>query len=105
MVTVHGSESQLLRKVMEACALYGHPMRRNSGRRGNVQMCEPGTPDIEVMLPGGRVAWLELKTPTGKARDTQKAWHARAARFGHVVHVVRSVDEAVAAVRIAMGNR
>lgn len=107
----HGTEAQLLRAVMlELGRLPGvRPMRRNAGltvlqtatSRRAIKGCEPGTPDVEVMLSGGRVVWLELKTATGRVTPTQAAWHERARAMGHTVHVVRTVDEAMAAVRAA----
>ncbi len=105
MTSLTGSEGQLLTRVMEALSLLQgcRPMRRNSGgRRGRVWLCEEGTPDIEVMLRGGRVAWIELKTATGTVSDAQKLWHAAAGEMGHVVHVVRTVQGAIDAVREEM---
>ncbi len=74
--------------------------RLNSGgRRGRIQLCESGTPDIEVFLPGSRVLHIEVKgTKDTKVSPAQLAWHERADRLGHVVHVVRTVQEAVDAV-------
>ena len=106
-------EGQLLRSVMRALQLLPgcHPMRRNAGltivgkgpNRRAIKGCEPGTPDIAVMLNGGRMVWLELKTAKGRLSRSQAAWHEMARGMGHTVHVARSVDEAVAAVREAMG--
>lgn len=67
-----------------------------------IRGCEPGTPDVEVMLPGERVIYLECKTATGRLSPAQRAWHAMAARLGHTVVVVRTIPEAVAAVRAAL---
>ncbi len=102
-------ESDLLREVMRVLATMRdvHPMRRNAGKRRSRSPngCEPGTPDIEVMLPGGRVVWLELKTAEGNPSDVQTEWHAMARSMGHTVHVVRSVEEAVGAVVDALEAR
>jgi hypothetical protein len=45
------------------------------------------------------VLWLEVKTPSGILSADQVAWHARAAERGHAVRVVKSVSDAIAAVR------
>lgn len=107
------SESDLLRATLRAIEwLPGvHALRLNAGltvlgtgkNKRAIKGCEPGTPDIEVMLMGGRVIWLECKTPKGRLSKSQVAWHAMASKLGHRVRVVRSVDEAVAAVREATG--
>jgi hypothetical protein len=60
-----------------------------------VRSGEPGMPD--TLLPA--LGWLETKTLTGELSASQVAWHARALREGVRVAVVRSVAEAVAAVR------
>lgn len=83
-----------------------HALRLNAGvlvipgqRRRVVRGVEPGTPDILVMLPGGRVVWLECKTERGTVTSVQHAWHARAGSMGHEVYVVRSVQDALQAIR------
>lgn len=55
-------------------------------------MCEKvvpnrwGIPDRLVLLPGGRIYLVELKTASGTIRPAQSVWHRKAARLG--VHVV-----------------
>ena len=51
-----------------------------------------GTPDICVMLPYGRVGWMELKTSSraGNRSPKQKGFEARCARLDHLYVVVRS---------------
>lgn len=109
------SEALLLKAILNRLAYIRgtHALRLNSGmailgtgaRKLAIKGCEPGTPDVMVMLPGGSVVWIEVKTPTGRVSKTQKAWHARAGKMGHTVHVVRSVQEAVDAVEAAMEVR
>lgn len=58
-----------------------------------------GSPDLLVLLaPAGKVIFLEVKTEDGTLSDAQIEWHARVRRHGAIVHVVRSVEEAVAVV-------
>lgn len=52
-----------------------------------------GTPDRLVILPGGRVHIVELKTSTGELRPIQRAWIARAAERGYAVPVLYGRDE------------
>jgi len=99
------SETDLSRSIRLALATVGVWVIRvqsgtipalYSGRRRYIHCAEPGTPDL--CLPA--LGWLEVKTTQGELSPEQVAWHARAAREGVNVAVVRSVD---AAVRTARG--
>jgi hypothetical protein len=59
---------------------------------------EPGVPDLAVLSPC--TGWLEVKRPGEDLSDDQKTWHAKAARAGVRVAVVRSVREAVEVVSL-----
>jgi len=50
-----------------------------------------GIPDRLVILPGGRMYLVELKTETGRLRPAQVAWIARAAERGTYVAVLHGV--------------
>jgi len=63
-----------------------------------------GWPDIEVMLPGGKTLFLEIKAPKRKPTAEQVAVMAALQRLGHKVFVVRSVDEAAAAVAVSFAR-
>jgi hypothetical protein len=65
-----------------------------SGHR--ITLAPPGTPDVLIVLPGGYLAGLEAKTPTGAVRTTQRAWARVAADHGVRYAVVRSAAEVVA---------
>lgn len=47
-----------------------------------------GMPDRLVLLPGGRMYLVELKTLTGTKSPSQNLWHQRAAQLGTVVHTL-----------------
>lgn len=57
---------------------------------------KPGVADICVMLPKGKVAWLELKTATGSQSKSQKGFEARCQRLNHRYAVVKSLEGAKA---------
>lgn len=80
--------------------------RRNSGllRIGSraIKLCANGTPDIEVLLDGGRSLWIETKVGDKGLTDDQRTWHHKAAALGHTVIVARSVQDAVDAVGRAL---
>lgn len=52
---------------------------------------------VGILAPSGRWFCLEVKTQTGSLDEDQRKWLALARRFGAFACVVRSVDEAVAA--------
>lgn len=61
-----------------------------------------GSPDlVGCLFPSGRLFALEVKTPTGRVSPDQKLWHGAARKLGAFVAVVRSVDEALAALERA----
>ena len=39
--------------------------------------------------------WYEIKTKTGKTRNAQDKFHEELRKLGHLVFVVRSVEQAV----------
>ena len=47
-----------------------------------------GVPDRLVLLPGGRLYLVELKTVSGAVRPAQKVWHQRALALGVEVVVL-----------------
>ena len=49
-----------------------------------------GTPDLMIICPNGMTLWYEIKTKTGKTRNAQEL-----RKLGHLVFVVRSVEQAV----------
>jgi len=62
-----------------------------------------GSPDLMGWLrPSGRAIAFEVKTPIGRVSKEQKLWHGAARAGGCLVYVVRSVDEALAALAEAI---
>lgn len=54
-----------------------------------------GVADLCFMLPQGRVAWLEMKAPSGRLSPDQKAFRDLAKALDHLWDVASSVDEAI----------
>ncbi|MDE2020776.1 MAG: VRR-NUC domain-containing protein [Patescibacteria group bacterium] len=52
-----------------------------------------GEPDFCILIPGGRVLMIECKSAKGKIRPEQAGMIYWAQKLGHVIHVVRSVEE------------
>lgn len=55
----------------------------------------PGEPDLEFTCPNGKTLFLEIKTPKGITKQQQKKYHEHLRKLGHLVFVVRSVNDAV----------
>lgn len=111
--TTRAQEETILRRRIEATigALPGVFVHRNevgvavmpSGARVSYGVGGVGAPDllVEVIHESSGHAictWLEIKTPTGAVEPHQRQWHDAARRTGRNVAVVRSEDEAAAAV-------
>jgi len=106
------TEAALKRAVVPALKLAvgkrGRVLRMNAGntlivgkdgQKRRIQGVEPGTPDLLVLLDGGRCVWIELKGPKGRMELSQVAWHTAARALGHRVVVARTIGEAVEPVR------
>lgn len=53
-----------------------------------------GAPDRLVLLPGGKVAFVELKAPGGKPTSNQLREHAMIRSLGFSVEVIDNLDDA-----------
>lgn len=64
-----------------------------------------GWPDRLVLLPGGRMAWVELKRPRGgRVSAAQRVAHEELRRLGQQVFLVLSVGEAEAVLALMRGE-
>jgi hypothetical protein len=52
-----------------------------------------GEPDFIILAHGSQLRMVECKSKTGKLSLDQQAFIAHAKKNGHVVHVVRSMEE------------
>lgn len=58
------------------------------GGRSSKITAEKGCPDRLVLMPGGRIYLVELKTERGRLEPAQVVWCQRAAALGTKVHVL-----------------
>lgn len=63
-------------------------VRRLGGRAYKLAPTTKGLPDRLVLLPGGIVHLVELKTETGTVSPKQRLVHEQAAEVGTIVHVI-----------------
>jgi len=52
-----------------------------------------GVPDRIILLPGGVVRFVELKTETGRLAPIQRAWLAKLQKLGFDAQVLYGADE------------
>ena len=70
-------------------AVFANLVRRMGGVTEKLAPVRRGVPDRLVLLPGGRVELVELKTLSGSLSALQSLWHERAALLGTQVTVLR----------------
>lgn len=78
------SEKALERRLVDKLKEWGVPV---------VKMCDPmasGMPDRLVVLPDGKVFWVEVKSVDGKLRKLQEVTFRKLQNHGHTVYLVRS---------------
>jgi len=69
---------------------------RRMGARMSNEGLRAGVADLCIMLPAGKVAWLEMKSAKGRQSIEQKGFGAICARIDHPYCVARTMEEAVA---------
>lgn len=113
--TRNPSETEIMREILAALGaqpdLYIMRNQVGGAERFDVETNEvrheryglaPGSSDlVAILAPKGRWFCLEVKTATGRVDEEQTKWLARMRRFGAFACVVRSVEEAVAALERA----
>lgn len=85
------TKHQLESKLEEKFVLAVRKLLR--GRTMKMVPVEKGAPDRIVLLPGGKIELVELKTDTGRISPRQRLWHDRAAMLGTRVHVIAGEAE------------
>ena len=65
------------------------------GARMKREGLRAGVADLCVVMPLGRVAWLEMKSDKGRQSLEQKGFEARCKRLGHHYAIAKTFDEAV----------
>jgi hypothetical protein len=58
-----------------------------------VEQAVVGFPDRMLLVPGGTITFVELKTRRGRVSKIQVFWHRVLAGMGYRVEVVRTVEE------------
>jgi len=77
-------------------AVERHLRRRVIAAGGMTEKIAPthaGMPDRLVLLPGGRMFLVELKTTTGQLSKIQQWWHGQAKMMGTEVVTLKGTEE------------
>lgn len=80
----------------------GRKIRMIGGKVIKIAPLEKGNPDRLVIMPFGRMYFVEMKTTAGKSSPAQMVWHTRSRERGHVVHVIDTKAKIDGFVRWAM---
>jgi len=102
------TEHELQNRIRVALSGYGCVFRINAGKfwqgklRGNiltdlraVEGLPEGFPDLLFIGENGQVAFIEVKTETGRLRESQKKFISFLRQYGHRAGVARSVEDAI----------
>lgn len=85
-----GPESALQGKIMQWAKRRGYPIQANRQTKNAKGLLTPGWPDITLILPDGKVLFIELKSSRGRLSPEQKHLRLQFMALGHRVHEVRS---------------
>lgn len=61
-----------------------------------------GTPDLTIIMPDGKIIWVEMKAESGVISGSQLVFHRRLVLLGHTVLVAYSVFDALDQLRKAV---
>jgi hypothetical protein len=90
-------EHEIQNAIINTAQSYGfYPIRLNSGvakvDKRTIRLCPAGTPDLMIVLPAGRVLFVEVKKDKKeKLRDTQIILHDKLRSLGHIVYVAKGL--------------
>ena len=84
-------EKELQKAIVAECNKLGWICLRSRMDRETTRM--EGEPDLTILAADGLVLWLECKTANGKLSLEQAGFIGWAARLGHTVCIVRSMDD------------
>lgn len=94
------TETEIQKQIIVVARQLGYKAyRMNAGGRRNYHGAEDGTPDLLVLMPGGRSLWVEVKRPKEQPKPNQRERHKELRALGHAVCVCHSAEEFVESVR------
>jgi len=85
-----GSESVLASKIQKWARDKGYPCQSNRQTKRAKGLLTPGWPDVTLILPKGRVLFLELKGQGGRMSEEQKQIALQFSILGTPIHRITS---------------
>lgn len=85
-----GSESVLAGKIQKWARDKGYPCQSNRQTKRAKGLLTPGWPDVCLILPKGKVLFLELKGSSGRLSDEQKRLALQFMTLGSPIHRITS---------------
>lgn len=84
--------------------MYSHPIAVEKMKR---QGLRPGMTDLVVLFPPSRAHFWELKKPgfKGLLKGNQFLWQKRLILMGFEHRIIASIDDAVHALKVALGSK
>lgn len=79
-----------------SCPNGGYRLSVNAALKLRAEGLTRGVPDLHILLPGGRIAYFEVKATKGRLSPEQIAFGNRAKELGAFWAEVRSVDDVLA---------
>jgi len=92
-------ESDLHKKIMDHCDHQWPRWKYIHSRFGVKTKNEPGVPDFQISLPGGKHVYVEAKRPGQKLTPAQRDWKAEAEKLGQPFLVVYDITDFLHQVR------
>jgi len=94
------TEHDIQDRIRMALSQYGVVLRLNVGQfyTNDGRIIKSGLPvgTSDLLFIGrGYIAFIEVKTPTGRVREEQKRFIARMRELGHRAGIARSVEDAL----------
>lgn len=94
------TEHDIQDRIRMALSQYGVVLRLNVGQfyTNDGRIIKSGLPvgTSDLLFIGrGYIAFIEVKTPTGRVREEQKRFIARMRSLGHRAGIARSVEDAL----------
>ena len=97
------SEKTLEKKIIFSLKMLGFYVYKTASHGGcydyNLQFNEAGISDLIILGGSNKVTFLEVKTIKGRQNAEQKAFEGLCKKSGLIYEVVRSVGEAIKAVK------
>lgn len=78
-----------------SCPNGGYRLSLNAALKLRAEGLTRGVPDLHILIPGGRIAYFEVKATKGRLSPEQIAFGNRAKQLGALWAEVRSVDDAM----------